>query len=162
MPGKHNAGGCGCCDQGPDCFRNCLRPTHAVLTNANTTNGCEVENSDDLNGTYALSFPSGTPCLHESIIYSETCTNYSNEYKVTLTVFLENTSGYWQVNVTIRYDGLEGGSSRFEQNNYYIEGAGACPTGTHPITFVSQGTGSSGFPLPPIIGSSPDVSLIFP
>ena len=110
MPGKHNAGGCGCCDAGPPCFNGCPEPESVIISNSNYNDSCTASNPD---GTYALG-EDGDCADNLGTVDTATCTGEYDTvaFGINLSIFYGTGPNFYQMTVetSVQYgDDPDGG-----------------------------------------------------
>jgi hypothetical protein len=157
VPGKHNAGGCGCCGGGPECFDGCPVAESLILSGSDLHDGCSPA---DIDGTYALD---PDACLTE-LTAGETgltgdCTIDYDNFSVNMIIFLSITGGgnyKMSVEITVVYQKFP---NSWSQQDIWLKEQSTCPTGTHTLTLDS--TAKSAGTDPGYVAPT-TVQLVFP
>jgi hypothetical protein len=162
MPGKHNAGGCGCCgEEYPDCW-GCPMATHIILTNL-LVSCVSPASTIDLSGTYALDESYQTGCLAEGVgdfpLFPE-CGIYLFR-TIAITASTVKDAGLYKMYIGFSNIGIASAGFRSEAHDFRLEilDTEPCPTGAVSIPFI--GTVNSGL-TDPLGISVPTCEIVFP
>lgn len=144
MPGKHNAGGCGCCDEEISCFDgDCVGTTldSLILSGSDINNGCSP---DDIDGTYALLTDS---CADEISEFRSSCSGYYGDFSAVMDVGIQKIVGPTPYRVTVEIFAQyanPGPLDSWGETDLWIYESASCPSGTVTLTHDSNSSGGGG------------------